>query len=349
LALVEYPFETALLQFAQSWEALNADLDSYVRTPDFTGKGLAVIQSFAWLAGQLSNTWPQDQMVKNDALSSARSIEFAVLQNSENTDQQNGILEITVDEPANAAIPAIEIDGYTLEQTMPGIYRYKEPGSDFYLPYQAALQIAQRMVKLIGPAPSPEAAFDILAENSAWGSLYVARNERYGSRPGSPAFIYRTPYVRHVTPAVPLLSPDVEIPMEKYTTGTVPLVTYLTNFTAALLTPKGSTTPVSRTLQIGCLYRYFVDEARQLPVEVPVALTIPETIQPSSPVLQSLADSVQGFLTNSDLKPQQGDGSQFVFTFSLFDDGLSTTLPLLKLGRVTLPAWLAAPTKEKNQ
>jgi hypothetical protein len=254
-----------------------------------------------------------------------------------------------VDDPADAAIPAIEIDGYTLEQQTPGIYRYKDPGSDFYLPYEAALHITQRKVDLIGATPSPAAAFDILAENSAWGSLYVARNERYGARPGNPDFIYRTPYVRHVTPAVPLLNPAIEIPMQQYSTGTLPLVTYLTNFTAALLTPQGSATPVARTLQIGCLYRYFVDEARQLPVEVPVALSVPATILPSSPVLQSLADSVQGFLANSSLHPQQGDGSQFVFTFSLFDDALSTTLPLLKLDRITLPAYLAAPAKEKNQ
>jgi len=349
LALVEYPFETALLQFAQSWEALNADLDSFVRTPDFTGKGLAVILSFAWLAGQLSDTWPQDQLVKSDALSIDRSIEFSVLQNPVDTDQQKGILEITVSEPVDAAIPAIDIDGYTLEQQTSGVYRYKDPGSDFYLPYLAALHIAQRKVELIGATPSPEAAFDILAENSAWGSLYVARNERYGARPGNPDFIYRTPYIRHVTPAVPLLSPDIEIPMQQYSTGTVPLATYLTNFTAALLTPDGSNAAVARTLQIGCLYRYFVDEARQLPVEVPVALSVPTTILPSSPVLQSLAESVQVFLTNSSLMPQQDDGSQFVFTFSLFDDALSTTLPLLKLDRVTLPAWLAAPAKEKNQ
>ena len=348
-ALVEYPFESALLQFTQSWEALNADLDSYVRTPDFTGKGLAVIQSFAWLVQQLSDTWPQDQVVKNDALSIARSIEFSVLQNSVDTDKQKGVLEVTVNDPADAAIPAIEIDGYTLQQQTPGIYRYKDPGSDFYLPYEAALHITQRKVDLIGATPSPAAAFDILAENSAWGSLYVARNERYGARPGNPDFIYRTPYVRHVTPAVPLLSPAIEIPMQQYSTGTVPLVTYLINFTAALLTPQGSATPVARTLQIGCLYRYFVDEARQLPVEVPVALSVPATILPSSPVLQSLADSVQGFLANSSLHPQQGDGSQFVFTYSLFDDALSTTLPLLKLDRITLPAYLAAPAKEKNQ
>ena len=348
-ALVEYPFESALLQFTQSWEALNADLDSYVRTPDFTGKGLAVIQSFAWLVQQLSDTWPQDQVVKNDALSIARSIEFSVLQNSVDTDKQKGVLEVTVNDPADAAIPAIEIDGYTLQQQTPGIYRYKDPGSDFYLPYEAALHITQRKVDLIGATPSPAAAFDILAENSAWGSLYVARNERYGARPGNPDFIYRTPYVRHVTPAVPLLNPAIEIPMQQYSTGTLPLVTYLTNFTAALLTPQGSATPVARTLQIGCLYRYFVDEARQLPVEVPVALSVPATILPSSPVLQSLADSVQGFLANSSLHPQQGDGSQFVFTYSLFDDALSTTLPLLKLDRITLPAYLAAPAKEKNQ
>ena len=348
-AVVEHPFETALLQFAQSWEALNADLDSLVRTPDFTGKGLAVIQSLAWLAGQISDSWPQDQAVKNDSLLSARSIEFSILQNPVDTDKQKGILEITVSEPADAAIAAIEIDGYTLEQQTRGIYRYKDPGSDFYLPYLAALQIAHRKVDLIGASPSPEAAFDILGENSAWGSLYVARNERYGARPGNPDFIYRTPYVRHVTPAVPLLSPDVEITMQQYSTGTVPLLTYLINFTAALLTPDGSNEPVSRTLQIGCLYRYFVDEARQLPVQVPVALTVPATILPSNPVLQTLAISVQGFLTNSGLEPKQDDGSQFVFTFSLFDDGLSTTLPLLKLDRVTLPAWLAAPAKEKNQ
>ena len=86
-----------------------------------------------------------------------------------------------------------------------------------------------------------------------------------------------------------------------------------------------------------------------MPVQVPVALTVPATILPSNPVLQTLAISVQGFLTNSGLEPKQDDGSQFVFTFSLFDDGLSTTLPLLKLDRVTLPAWLAAPAKEKNQ
>jgi len=181
----------------------------------------------------------------------------------------------------------------------------------------------------------------------------IARNERYLTPDGeeiagSEQFIYRTPYARYITPSIPLLTPESELNMARYTTGIAPVGTFLTNFLTALLTPRGTSAPVARSLQMTCSYRYSLSTEVYLPVEIPILLTVPKIVTPSDALVASIAEQIEEWMTQSGIHPAIAGQGSFLFTLSLFNQAGENPLPVLKLNTITLDAALIAPAPKET-
>lgn len=334
-------FEEQLLQFSTAWPAILADLNANVARPGGEIPAINALLSFAWLATNIAAAWPVAPPVTESALfNDEQELDFTIDQQPITVGQNTDVFAVVVGKPGDGfAIPTIDIPAFT-RVLLPGkddtyIYTWGDATPPQYLPYEQGLTLTSRAVTMMPAGASDAQYFDVLTRQQAWGSAATGRNEFYGEElcPGNPLFIYRSPYARASTPAVPLLT-TTGIDMGKSTTGNAPLATFLQNFVNALLTPVGGATPTAATLQISAAFQYYLGSTGSLPVQVPLFLTVPGIV--TAPFLIALADAITAELP-AEAKKQLMANSQLNFVVSLFSsDSTAATLPVLRLTDVFL-------------
>jgi len=343
-------FPTMLVQFSAVWPAILALLNATPQSPAQEVSFSVAMQSFAWIADQIAGLWPSNGAALGEFEGDERSLSFMVTQapvdvhdpedivvNPNST--VTGVLQITSTAPQGFPSPRVDIANFT---TTPNgwskdqssyIYTVGDGTETSYLGYDQALGIPRRAVSMVTDPGNAAQFYDLLASQQAWGAISIARNEFYGALPGNKAFVYRTPYVRSVTPVVPMLEPSVHFDMARFgPSEPAPLSTYLSAFLSALLTPPGASSPQATPLRMSAAFGYQLSPLGTLTVEVPILLTVPASLLPDSQIVSDTAVQITEWVLSQGLAGRPG---QLLFAMTLYSGG-TPPLPVLKLDDIRL-------------
>ncbi|HTF04639.1 MAG TPA: hypothetical protein VK826_11470, partial [Bacteroidia bacterium] len=263
-------------------------------------------------------------------------------------------LMVTITSKNSAALPVVNIEGYDAvpppaqektgkrQSASSRQFIYKKHDSEEFLAYDAGLRTTRRTIEM----PEP---FDILTEENASGGISIVRNQMLG--PGRTVmndFIYRTPVIRMINPAMPLLRPYVEIRMNKYSPGgNQTMVVFLSNFMKAMfaeIEQPGVT--VQRRMSLSTFYSYDLlpregDPERIFAPKLPVLMippfdfNIPGDWNSSDP--DSFASKVAGAIVQwCDMTRPERNAGVLSFTLSLYSALTDSNLPVLTLDPILL-------------
>lgn len=178
--------------------------------------------------------------------------------------------------------------------------------------------------------------YDVFARREALGSVWVVRNAHYSSstqrRRGNPAFVYRTPALRPVAPASPLIVRGEKIDMARYLRAAkpAPLLDYLEAFFAVLLAPLPGRGPKPVTVKVSVAMRRAVGP---MSTEVPILRTTEvRVVSPGRGIAAGIAKQLVAWLATD---APRSDPGILVFHVAMFEDA-AATLPLLQLEAVEL-------------
>lgn len=331
----------ALLQFRTAYADLRRDLDANVLRSGDPAIGRVAIESLAWIAGQVATAWPSWTQPPATGLARAgRAPAGASLTQFDDQIQVSekaivvgntpDVLQITIERTGGTfvgALPLVEIAGWQAEPA-PGVvpppgsalWVFKDPTFGEYLTFTQSRNILARQLRYT--------AIDVLQSENATAGVSIGRNEAYDGRPGNDPFIYRTPEVQFVSNVTPLLTPDVDIDVASFTPLPPPsakLETYLVNFFTAFFTTAGGAPAGERLVRLGATFAY---ELNGFPVRVPIFLSLPLPLSPSSGTIPETAAFIMTWFTQRGLLGRAGE---LQFELSLFASLNDSNVPILRL------------------
>ncbi|MFK7969909.1 MAG: hypothetical protein AB8F95_06055 [Bacteroidia bacterium] len=353
----------SLLQFAHVFPALKAELNVLEGSKPAEVAGDAklkiAIETLSSLAATIAADWkawnPTQLTASNRLLDLDLRIEENLVAGEFNTItvKGKGVL------PSDGKLPEIAMDGY--DETSKNVKQIGttntfsvdyslERNSDPIETQQGASDIPDRTLRVLN--------LDVIREQNAWAAVQLSRNTSLVSgKLTHPAFIFRTPPIRAVDFAVPMLinerflniakMPNVDDPDQQAIER--PLVEHLKTL---LKTVLPANTPRDFDIRMEARYSYAVasgsDKERlddDLIVELPIALGLQISIKKndvildkSKELLTDLVKALDGWITKNN--PSQSN-AQYMFKLSIFSrldaPDMSLHIPLLRMEHLFLP------------
>jgi hypothetical protein len=347
----------ALVQFTNAYPDIAKDLDTYLATGTDNQIAFNAISSFAWLAQRTAKAWQTWQsalaLYKAAPVDSPES-HFVIEQRAAaaGSEPKALVVSVSADSPVLLPqLPKVEIAGYTtkvLTQTGESVSYYFESISDSLqvLTYADGRNISTRHLVFIG--------FDILKIENAWAGAAVKRNENLlPDKKTNPDFVFQSPVVRFVNVLTPLLDPDVEINIERYTPATPATVaTFLSNFMIAFFAGAQTSVSDERTIRLGASYSYQLQDSGKPKVEpgqeldlditIPILLTLPtpisvtkEGLAPGSAFISSVSKTIENWFLNNKPSGVENSGKLW-FDVSVYSSLSQSQLPVLRMRRLYL-------------
>ena len=328
----------ALVQFSTVYPDIARDLEA-VRSGVDDPVSRNALASFAWLVQRVGNAWGAWREVTQ----SLAGLRDAPLRESAYRIREDGqgddplVIEVsrTRADGEPIELPVIVIQDYTAHaQASVDTVRYTYTDA-------AGSPLSAAVGKAIRRREAVFGGFDVLKQENAWAGVFVVRNEGLvADAETADDFLYQTPLIRFIDPVTPLLDPNIEIDIARFTPGgdQHALGVFLGNFFDAFFAGAVSVGE-SRTLAMGGSYEYRLGSPG-LPVVLPIFLSTPqpfpiETVGTDNPFLQAVAGQVEGWL-NDNAPAGRDSGGMLLLDLTVYASLADSKLPVLRLRRLTL-------------